>query len=262
MPTATDFDLELAVQRFHALSDATRLDIIRLLSGGERCVCELTDALEKLAHYSFPFELNEVTRTYFENLQKQETGQTAADIKAILAAPPDLTAATRLSAEPAFNSNFRTTCVATRLSGGHANNALPQTAQANVNCRIFPGHPKEEIMAELERVAGEPEVKFSEINPEYVVAAPASPYDADFVRAATKAIEASWGKMPIIASQASGASDSMWYRALGVPSYGASGTFMRDADDFSHGLNERSPLVNVRPAIVYYLTLLRDLGSK
>jgi acetylornithine deacetylase/succinyl-diaminopimelate desuccinylase-like protein len=115
----------------------------------DNAIYELTTALNKLSAYTFPFEMNEVTRTYFKNLAKQETGQTAADMRAILATPPDLAAAARLSAEPSFNSNFRTTCVATRLSAGHANNALPQTAQANVNCRIFPGHSPEEIRQQL-----------------------------------------------------------------------------------------------------------------
>jgi acetylornithine deacetylase/succinyl-diaminopimelate desuccinylase-like protein len=86
-----------------------------------------------------------VTRAYFEALSQAGDGETAADMRAILATPPDMAAAARLSAEPGFNSNFRTTCVATRLAAGHANNALPQTAQANVNCRIFPGHSPEQI---------------------------------------------------------------------------------------------------------------------
>jgi len=115
----------------------------------DNAIYELTAALNKLAAYSFPFELNGVTRAYFEALSKQEKGQTAEDIKAILTTSPDMTAAARLGAEPGFNANFRTTCVATRLSGGHANNALPQTAQANVNCRIFPGHSPEQIRHEL-----------------------------------------------------------------------------------------------------------------
>ena len=105
----------------------------------DNAIYELTTALNKLAAYTFPFEMNEVTALYFSKLADQETGQTAADMRAILATPPDMTAAARLSAEPSFNSNFRTTCVATRLNAGVANNALPQTAQANVNCRIFPG---------------------------------------------------------------------------------------------------------------------------
>ena len=118
----------------------------------DNAIYELTAALNKLAAYTFPFELNEVTRTYFKNLAAQETGQTAADIQAILAAPPDAAAAARLSAEPSFNAKLRTTCVATRLIAGHANNALPQTAQAIVNCRILPGHSPEEIRQELIRI--------------------------------------------------------------------------------------------------------------
>jgi acetylornithine deacetylase/succinyl-diaminopimelate desuccinylase-like protein len=122
----------------------------------DNAIYELSAALNKLAAFAFPFELNDVTRTYFKNLAVQETGQTAADIQAILATPPDPAAAARLSAsEPSFNSNFRTTCVATRLMAGHANNALPQTAQANVNCRIFPGHSPEEIRQQLIGVFGD-----------------------------------------------------------------------------------------------------------
>ena len=120
----------------------------------DNAIYELTTALAKLQAYTFPFELNPITRTYFENLAKQESGQMAEDIRAILATPPDPAAAARLSQEPSFNSNFRTTCVPTRLSGGHANNALPQTAQANVNCRIFPGHSPEEIRRQLISVLG------------------------------------------------------------------------------------------------------------
>jgi acetylornithine deacetylase/succinyl-diaminopimelate desuccinylase-like protein len=121
----------------------------------DNAIYELTAALGKLAAYVFPFELNEVTRTYFSNLGKQETGQTAEDIRGILATPPDLAAAARLGAEPSFNANFRTTCVATRLKAGHANNALAQTAQANVNCRIFPGHSPEEIRQQLIGILGD-----------------------------------------------------------------------------------------------------------
>jgi len=96
----------------------------------DNAIYELTAALNKLAVYSFPFEMNDVTRTYFKNLIGQEKSQTATDIRAILASPPDLSAVGRLSTDPSFNSNLHTTCVATRLNAGHANNALPQTAQA------------------------------------------------------------------------------------------------------------------------------------
>ncbi len=104
----------------------------------DNAIYELTAALNRLAAFSFPFEMNAVTRTYFENLARQETGPAANDMHAILATPPDLNAVAALSAEPSFNSNFRTTCVATRLNAGHANNALPQTAQANGTAASFP----------------------------------------------------------------------------------------------------------------------------
>ncbi len=131
----------------------------------DNAIYELTNALEKLAHYNFPFELNEVTRTYFGNLEKAETGQTAADIRAILSDPPDMDAATRLSAEePSFNSNFRTTCVATRLAAGHANNALPQTAEGQCELphlsRPFARGDSAEAHRDLQRSEADGEVRF------------------------------------------------------------------------------------------------------
>src|SRR5256885_6311232 len=110
----------------------------------DNAIYHIADALSKLERYRFPFELNDVTRAYFTQMSKTETGQKAADVKAILSAPPDEQAITRLSEDPLNNSLMHTTCVATRLDGGHANNALPQTARANVNCRILPGHSIEE----------------------------------------------------------------------------------------------------------------------
>src|SRR3546814_3580137 len=110
----------------------------------------------------------------------------------------------------------------------------------------------------LARVADEPALTVTEINPEFVVESAASPYDKAFVDAATRAVRAAFGDVPVIASQASGASDSMWYRALGVPSYGASGTFTKDSDDYSHGLNERVPIGNVDRSIAYYHALLKE----
>src|SRR6202140_5509608 len=118
----------------------------------DTAIYHIADALGRLERAPFPFELNAVTRTYFERRAPLESGQTAADMKAILLTPPDAAAVRRLSADARFNSTLRTTCVATRLNAGHANNALPQLAQANVNCRILPGHSAEEIRQELIRI--------------------------------------------------------------------------------------------------------------
>ena len=167
-----------------------------------------------------------------------------------------------LRGNPATIGKIGTTCVPTMVEGGHALNALPQRATGYVNCRIFPGHSKAEIIAELSGVADEPALTIAEINPEYVVEADASPYDQAFVDAATRAVRAAFGDVPVIASQASGASDSMWYRALGVPSYGASGTFTKDSDEYSHGLNERVPIGNIARSLSYYRTLLTELAAK
>src|SRR5271154_3015317 len=124
----------------------------------DNAIYHVADALGRLEHAGFPFELNPVTQTYFERRAALESGETAADMKAILVTPPDAEAIARLSKDARFNSLMRTTCVATRLSAGHANNALPQQAQANVNCRILPGHAMEEIRQELIRIFADPKI--------------------------------------------------------------------------------------------------------
>ena len=122
------------------------------LPTSENAIYQLAEGLTRLEKYQFPFELNEVTREYFKREADIVGGQTGADMKGILQTPPDPAALARLSAIPYYNARFRTTCVATRLDGGHANNALPGMAHANVNCRILPGHSGDEIEATLVKV--------------------------------------------------------------------------------------------------------------
>jgi len=146
------------------------------------------------------------------------------------------------------------------MSGGHALNALPQRATANINCRIFPGHQPADIMAELKAVAAEPAVSFSDVT-EGSVANDPSPMRPDFVAAVTKAMAGVYPGVPVFPSMASGASDSMWFRYHGVPSYGASPIFIKNSDDFSHGLNERISIANIAPGITYYRSLLGALAK-
>src|SRR5438309_2461999 len=127
----------------------------------DNAIYHLAGALARLQSFSFPLEVNEITRSYFERNAAMENGQLAADMKAIAKQPPDPAAVRRLSEVPYYNSLLHTTCVATMLSGGHAPNALPQTARANVNCRIFPGEDPEEVHKALERVSNDPKVKIS-----------------------------------------------------------------------------------------------------
>jgi acetylornithine deacetylase/succinyl-diaminopimelate desuccinylase-like protein len=237
----------------------------------DNAIYELTAALNKLAAYSFPFELNEVTRTYFKNLAGQEKGQTAADIQAILASSPDLTAAARLSAaEPSFNSNFRTTCVATRLAAGHANNALPQTAQANVNCRIFPGHSPEEIRRQLIGIFGDDKltVKYvsdagvvAETAPERKAMAPPAPIKEVF-EPLTRLTQELWPGTPVTPVMENGASDSIYFAQAGIPCYGYSAIALERDDDRAHGQDERLPIDSYWKSLDFFYSFAKALGGE
>ena len=219
---------------------------------------QLAAALVRIGAYQFKPEVSDLTRSYFVAAARYEAPATAAAMRAFAANPADRQAIRVLTDDPSMVGKIGTTCVSTMISGGHALNALPQRASANINCRIFPGHKPADIMAELKRVAADPAVTFTDVT-EGSVANDASPMRADFVAAVTKAMGEVYPGVPVFPSQASGASDSMWYRFHHVPSYGASPVFTKNSEDFSHGLNERTPVANIRPAIDYYLTLVRAL---
>src|SRR5580692_678956 len=236
----------------------------------DNSIYELTAALNKLAAFSFPFELNEVTRTYFANLAQKETGQTVADIHAILATPPDLEAAARLSAEPSFNSNFRTTCVATRLSGGHANNALPQTAQANVNCRIFPGHSPEEIREQLITVFGDEKLTVKYVTDSGHVLEKASDRKAmdppkpipEVFEPLTRITQAIWPGVPVTPIMENGASDSIYFAWAGIPCYGYSAVALERGDERAHGQDERLPMDSYWKSLDFFYTISKELGGQ
>lgn len=228
----------------------------------ENAIVQLSQALERIGTYSFKAEQNPLTKAYFEKAAAFEGDpELAAAMRAFAANVNDAAALATLRASPTYVGKVGTTCVPTMINGGHAQNALPQRVTANINCRIFPGHSREEIMAELEKVAALPGMKIRDVTGEDSIASPASPMRTDFVKAVERALAKSHPGTPIFPRQASGASDSMWYRALGVPSYGASPTFSKDSDDYAHGLNERVALSNIKPGIVYYLSLFADLSK-
>ena len=226
----------------------------------ENAIDQLAAALVRIGNYRFKPEVSDLTRAYFLAAGKYEEPQIGAAMRAFAANPADRQAIETLAANPATVGKIGTTCVATMIEGGHALNALPQRASANINCRIFPGHPPAEIMAELKRVAAEPALTIADVT-EGSVPNDASPMRADFVAAVTKALGSVYPGVPIFPSMASGASDSMWFRYHHVPSYGASPVFIKASEDFSHGLNERTPVSNIAPAVTYYLSLLTDLSK-
>ncbi len=220
----------------------------------------LSRALDKIGAYRFKPEVSPLTREALTKAAQFEEPQTGAAMKAFAANPADESAIAVLAANPATVGIIGTTCIPTLISGGHAENALPQRATANINCRIFPGHKPADIMAELAKVAGNPEIKFEDVT-EGSVPSDASPMRPDFVAAITRAMAKVYPGVPIIPSQSSGASDSMYFRFHNVPSYGASPTFIKDSDSFSHGLNERTPISNIAPGIQYYRSVITDLSK-
>jgi len=236
----------------------------------DNAIYELTAALNKLAVYTFPFEMNEVTRTYFKNLAARESGQAAADMRAILATPPAPAAAARLSAEPSFNANFRTTCVATRLMAGHANNALPQSAQANVNCRIFPGHSPEEIRQQLIALFADPKLtvkyvsdagELSDTAPERKAMVPPAPIKEVF-EPLTRLTQTLWPGVPVTPVMENGASDSIYFAQAGIPSYGYSAIALERDDDRAHGQDERLPVDSFWKSLDFFYSFLKAVGGE
>ncbi|MFY9855856.1 MAG: M20/M25/M40 family metallo-hydrolase [Terracidiphilus sp.] len=236
----------------------------------DNAIYELTTALNKLAAYSFPFEMNEVTRSYFKSLAGQETGQTAADMRAILTSPPDLAAAARLSAEPSYNANFRTTCVATRLMAGHANNALAQTAQANVNCRIFPGHSSEEIRQQLIDILGDSKLSVryvsdaggvAEIAPERKAMVPPAPI-AEVFEPLTRITHTLWPGVPVTPVMENGASDSIYFAQAGIPCYGYSAIALSREDERAHGQDERLPVDSYWKSLDFFYLFSRAVSGE
>jgi len=223
-------------------------------------IYQLSAALVRIGGYRFTPRLNAITKAYFEGAAARQTPALAAAFRAFAKDPTDKAAIETLASDPAYVGQIGTTCVATMLSGGHALNALPQRATANVNCRIFPGVKPAEVMAELRKVAADPAVEFKDVT-EGSSPTDASPLRPDLMAAVKTALGKAYPGVPIFPAMSSGASDSMWFRSNGVPSYGVSPVFIKASDDFSHGLNERTPVANIAPAITYYLSLFTDLSK-
>ncbi|MBL8769895.1 MAG: M20/M25/M40 family metallo-hydrolase [Phenylobacterium sp.] len=223
-------------------------------------IYRLSAALEKLRAYRFPTMHNEITRAMLEAASRSTPGDLGAAMKRFAADPADKDAVERLSADANYNPVLRTTCVATMLSGGHAPNALPQKASATVNCRIFPGTSSESVRRTLAEVIGDASVTVTRVD-DGSVDSPASPLRPDVMTAIRKAVHARFPGLPIVPSQASGATDSMHFRAVGIPSYGVSGLFMRPGEAFAHGLNEKVPIAALDGSLAHWDSILRDLAK-
>lgn len=203
----------------------------------DNAIYHLAAGLARLGAHDFPFRLSDTTRTYFERMSGIETGQVAADMKAILRDPPEAEAIARLSVNPANNSTYRTTCVATMLEAGHATNALPQRARATVNCRILPGESVDEVTKTLVRVLANDKIKLTPAHEPTL--SPAPPLTRDILGPVETVSAQMWPGVPVVPTMLVATTDARFTNNAGIPTYGLSGMF-RDPDGSGiHGLNER-----------------------
>jgi acetylornithine deacetylase/succinyl-diaminopimelate desuccinylase-like protein len=235
----------------------------------DNAIYHVADALALLQKSPFPFELNAVTRQFFATMAGIETGQTAADMRAILQDPPDQNAIDRLSRSPRYNSTMRTTCVATLLSGGHSLNALPQRAAANVNCRILPGHSQEEVRLSLLKIFNDPALSVRYLNTQGELSDHGSdnhamtppPLREDVMRSLRAVSTKMWPGATVIPIMETGASDSIYTMNAGIPSYGISGVAIGRDDSRAHGRDERVGVESFYEGLEFYYLLLKELTA-
>src|SRR5262252_5585210 len=225
----------------------------------DNAIYHLADGLARLSKFAFPMKLNETTRAYFAKTAELETEETAADIRAVLAATPDPTALARLSQKAAYNAQLRTTCVATMLEGGHAYNALPQMARAIVNCRIMPGEKVEDITATLKGVLADDQISLTPLG-QAVLSAP-SALEEGLMNAIEKTSAEFWPGVPVIPIMSAGGTDGSFLRNAGIPTYGNSGLAGDEDDVRAHGRDERVAIKSFFDGGEYLYSLVKRLSG-
>jgi acetylornithine deacetylase/succinyl-diaminopimelate desuccinylase-like protein len=225
----------------------------------DNAIYQLAEALTKVGKFHFPVELNEVTRAFFERTAGIETPEVAAAMRALVRNPNDAKASAIVSAQPRYNSMLRTTCVATRLTGGHANNALPQTATANINCRMVPNKPPEDVRQMLIKAIGDTGVAVSTA-PALAPSAPSAllPELFEPVERITKDM---FGNIPVIPTMSTGATDGRYLRSAGIPTYGVSGLFGDPNDARAHGRDERMLIRSFFDGQEFLYRLVKELST-
>jgi acetylornithine deacetylase/succinyl-diaminopimelate desuccinylase-like protein len=225
----------------------------------DNAIYDLARALTRIEKHRFPVMSNDLTRAYLGTIGKATPGAEGDALRRFAANPQDEAAADALWRMPEHVGTTRTTCVATRLDAGHAPNALPQKATANVNCRIFPGHSLEEVHKALVQVVGDPTVKVE--MPAGVIVSPVSEPRADVMAAITGSIHGKHPGIPITPYMESGGTDGIVYRTAGIPTFATSGVFLKADDMFAHGMNERIPVASFYEAIDHIHDLAVTLGG-
>ena len=230
----------------------------------DNAIYQLAHALARLESYTFPVKLNEVSRTQLERSAALQSPDTAADMRLIAKgyanSSPDAeaqAAMARLSREPSFNALFRTTCVATMLDGGHAENALPQRARATVNCRMLPNDSPAEVEQTIKRIAGDSVAVTVVYAP---VPSEPSPLRADLMSLLDQLSVRYFPGAPVIPAMALGASDGLYLRNAGIPTYSLSAIAEVDGESNAHGLNEKVRERSIYGAVAFWNDMVRGLA--
>jgi len=226
----------------------------------DNAIYDLTMALARLSEFTFPMEVSQVARLYFERSAPFAEGETAADMRAVAQDSPDFEAAARLSAgSPFFNAMLHTTCVATRLAAGHADNALPQTAQATVNCRILPGQDSDDIEATLRRIVGNDDITMERVN--VPTLSDPSPLTDEIMGIIEPIVDEMWPGVPVIPTMSTGATDGLYVRNQDIPVYGVAAVFGDPNDSRAHGKDERVGIKEFYDAQEFWYRMLKRLSG-
>lgn len=229
----------------------------------DNAIYELSTALLRISHLQFPVALNDVTRPFLEETAKVEPRAAfAAAMRALAANPSDSVAAATLSTDPRFASMLRTSCVATRLSGGHAYNALPQRATANINCRVVPTSSFEETRAALVRAIADTGIDIAyTIVPNGKFGTKVAPVDPELLAAVKSLTKQMWGDIPVIPTMSTGATDGKYMRAVGIPTFGVSGLFSEPGETNAHGRDEKLRVKSFYDGLSFLDQLVRRLSG-
>ena len=225
----------------------------------DNAIYELADAIKAIQAHQFPVRWSEMTLAYFQAIGEQMGGELGETMVRFAYNPQDEHAAERLADEPSYIGSTRTTCVLTMLEAGHAENALPQSATATVNCRIFPGVTVAEIEQELKRVVADEQAEFKLL--EEPTESPISELRQDVLAAVGKAVHSRHPDLPLIGYMSSGGTDGMHFRKAGIPTWGVGGIFMNPNEMYAHGLNERVPIAAFYGALDHWSIIIRELAG-
>lgn len=225
----------------------------------DNAIYDLADAIKKIQSYQFPVRWSEMTLSFFRETGEQLGGNLGQAMVRFANNPKDAAASDRLVKEPSYVGTTRTTCVVTMLRAGHAENALPQSATATVNCRIFPGTSVAEVQRVLQDIIENNEIEFKLLDKP--TESPISELRADVLAAVTKAVHARYPKVKILPYMESGGTDGMHFRRAGIPTLAVSGLFMDPDEMFAHGLNERVPIKGFYEALDHWSIILRELAG-